>query len=90
MSWVRAFVVGGVLGWVVGWVVAWWRHRRTHRRNRSYFGGDRSGRRREREEMIEEAKATVLRAGPVIEREIERLREELRAARGGGLAGRGH
>ena len=61
----RAIVLGGVLGAVLGWLAAWWRSRDARRVDR------------ELQDAIRAAEATVARAGPILQREIVKIEDEI-------------
>jgi len=57
--------IGATIGWSAGWLTSWWVHRHTRRARRA------------EERALREAQRTVAAAGPIIEREIARLQQEI-------------
>ena len=57
--------VGFSIGWSAGYLASWWVHRHTRRARRAEH------------RALREAQRTVAAAGPILEREIARLHDEI-------------
>jgi hypothetical protein len=65
-NWDWRFLGGSVvLGAILGWLAGWWRSRATRRTRRAI------------QDAIRAAEADVARAGPILQREIDRLEREI-------------
>ena len=65
MTTLLAIGLGWAVGWSAGWLTSWWIHRHARRIRRAQV------------DAIREAERIVGAAGPILQREIERIQDEI-------------